>query len=52
MNSLKKNLPGAKEKNAPKIRIDKKLDAYSGKNLFPEKLENANKMIATLNLNK
>ncbi len=33
-----------------KVTVDKSLDIYSGKVLFPKKLEKANKMLAKLKM--
>ena len=50
MNADKKNFIGKKSKISSKIKTDTRLNAYSGLNLFPEKLAKANKIIAHLNL--
>ena len=37
-------------KNVPLVAIDKSLDKYEGKIMFPEKLERANKMLKNAKL--
>jgi hypothetical protein len=41
-----------KEKATPRVKIDKSLDRFEGKNLFPEQLKRANEAIAKYGLPK
>lgn len=41
-----------REKDMPKVKIDKSLDRFEGKNLFPEQLRRANEAIAKYGLPK
>lgn len=40
---------GAKEKFGVNVKINKSLDKLQGKNLFPEKTEEINKIVSKLN---
>ncbi|MBX9784913.1 MAG: hypothetical protein K2X48_16605 [Chitinophagaceae bacterium] len=41
-----------KQKKVPVVRVDKSLNKYKGKVLFPEKLEKANEMLRKTGLPK
>jgi hypothetical protein len=47
-----KNLDNSSKSKVPIIVIDKKLEKFRGKTLFPEKLEKANEILAKAGLPK
>ena len=46
------NIKDLNKKKVPIVKIDKSLNKYSDKVLFPEKLEKANEMLRTIGLPK
>lgn len=46
------NLKLINEKKIPIVKIDKKLERFRGKVLFPEKLEKANEILSRVGLPK
>jgi hypothetical protein len=47
-----KIIAGLKKRKTPIVRVDKSLNKYDNKILFPEKLEKANKMLKKIGLPK
>lgn len=47
-----KNIEDLNKKKTPIVKIDKKLEKYSGKILFPEKLKQANETLKKVGLPK
>ncbi len=46
------NLKSINENKIPIVKIDKKLERFRGKTLFPEKLQKANEILARVGLPK